>query len=234
MFIRLRFSIGQTGRLLAVCCIVNEESALWSATRFFTKQIMHPQISGFLEFVTLLISRYSFFWLVLIVFDSKGMVQMPLQSKRYVYSHLKLWGLLLDKETVFYDSKPRVRVDEPQDLSSINSPPVHHGPCSQVRARCGQNSVQLPLLMHIAALCTLRTHQQLHMAVGIISVLCPAWSERNLNPVPKNVTYVVICIQVVFIGGDRLKNLLYGLSRLTCGLSWTLLGFLRCLSEILL
>lgn len=135
----------------------------------------------------------------------------------------------MDKETVFYDSKPRVRVDEPQDLSSSNSPPVHHGPCSQVRARCGQNSVQLPLLMHIAALCTLRTHQQLHMAVGIISVLCPAWSERNLNPVPKNGTYVVICMQVVFIGGGQAQEFIIWVEQVSLWSKLNFVGFFEVL-----
>lgn len=50
----------------------------------------------------------------------------------------------MNKETVFCDSKPRVLDDEPQELSSINSPPAHHSLCSQARTRCGQNSVQLP------------------------------------------------------------------------------------------
>lgn len=65
----------------------------------------------------------------------------------------------------------------------------------------GRTLCSCPLLTHIAAPCTFTTHQQLHVAVGIVSLLCPAWNERNLNPIPKNVTYVVICMQVVFIWG---------------------------------
>lgn len=107
----------------------------------------------------------------------------------------------MDKETVFCDSKARVQDDEPQELSSINSPPVHHSLYSQARTRCGQNSVQLPSAD--AHRCSLHLEYTPAAPRGGRNRLCCALCamQKNLNPIPKNVTYVGICMQVVFIWG---------------------------------
>lgn len=124
----------------------------------------------------------------------------------------------MDKETVFCDSKARVQDDEPQELSSINSPPVHHSLYSQARTRCGQNSVQLPSAD--AHRCSLHLENTPAAPRGGRNRLCCAQCamQKNLNPIPKNVTYVGICM--FLFGGNMLKNLLCGFRKLGRGLNF--------------